>query len=759
MLIIVESPAKAKTISKIVGSKHVVKASVGHIRKITDEKKLKDGTKLEINGIDIENNFNVLYEVDPAKKTVVAELKKLAKSSKDGILFATDSDREGEAISWHLSEVLGIKDKSTIKRLEFHEITKTAIEKAIAEPKKLNLELVHAQQSRQILDKLVGYKLSPVLWHTMGNFHLSAGRVQSPALSLICQREREILAFIPKEYWFIHGTFDKYNPGLKQAKEITNLYSKEKSEPKDENETEINEGILKLKATHLGGERLSEISDRETLETLTKTLASNPQFTIKEINSKKEFVRTRAPFTTSSLQQAASSRFGFTPKITMQLAQRLYEGIDIDGSPTALITYMRTDSVNLSQESILAARKYISEKYPQYLPSSQKFYKSKSRNAQEAHEAIRPINPMLEPKKLTGKVDPRQLKLYSLIWERMIECQMVDEERERVSFVTSNNQSDTFQGSVVWTTVPGCKILTPERILKKIDITVKVGEQITLEQVVYDQHFTSPPSRYSAASLVKKLEELGIGRPSTYASIISTLQDREYVETGTSSMKPSTLGLKIEEILTQNFARITGSELTSKMEEELDEISRGEKDYIEVLKEFWYPFKEEVDSKSKDIIANKEQYRSSQSDVACPTCEGKMELKIGRFGEYFQCETFPEHKFQKNFREYEAALIEAHKNFDSQAEGRECEECHKPLIIRVSKASLNTYIACPDYQVGNKHTVTSINFGPCPQCNEQGRKGKKSGVLVKKSYKGRSYIACSLDKKTCGYTEKAKKEG
>jgi DNA topoisomerase I len=760
MLIIVESPAKAKTISKIVGKAHVVKASVGHIRKISDSKKTEDNRKLEINGIDIDQNFSVMYEIDPAKKTVVTELKKLAKSSKDGILFATDSDREGEAISWHLAEILGFKDKTKVQRLEFHEITKSAIEKALNNPRPLNTQLVQAQQARQVLDKMVGYKLSPVLWGAMSNYRLSAGRVQSPALALICRREDEIESFVPKEYWYILGSFEPYNSAISQAKEFTQFSTKEKnvdaSTAKDQ--SDISETKLQLKATHIGGKKLEEISSHEQIIALTKKLSNTPQFSIQDITTKKEYVRTRAPFTTSSLQQAASSRFGFSPKITMQLAQRLYEGIDIDGSPTALITYMRTDSVNLSQESIEAARKYIGQKYPQFLPDAPKYYKSKSRNAQEAHEAIRPTDPSLEPRSLTGKIDPRQLKLYTLIWERIIECQMIDEERERVTFTVENDNKDTFVGSVAWTTVAGCKILTPEKIMQKVEITFKIGEKITLNELFYEQHFTSPPSRFSAASLIKKLEELGIGRPSTYASIISTLQDREYVENGTGSMKPTSLGRKINAILDTHFEIITGPKMTADMEDNLDKISRGEDEYVKVLSAFWTDFKNKVEAETKVIGEQKEQYRSSETDVPCPTCNSAMSLRIGRFGEYFQCATHKEHMFPKNFREYEVALVEAHANFDHQVVGKTCDECKKDLIVRVSKSSLNTYIACPDYKVGNKHTVTSVNFGNCPQCIEAGRKGKKMGVLVKKSYKGRSYIACSLDKKACGYTEKAKKE-
>ncbi len=745
MLIIVESPAKAKTISKIVGSKYKVKASVGHIRKISSEKKTKDDRKLEIGGIDIEKNFTPIYEVDPAKKKVVSELKKLAKSE-DDILFATDADREGEAISWHLAQILKIKDDSKIKRLEFHEITKKAINEALENPRPLNTKLVKAQQARQVLDKLVGFKLSPVLWKTMRNYKLSAGRVQSPALRLICEREIEINNFVPKEFWEIKGKFDKHNPSIDQAKEHTTLKNlqEHKSESQKNDHSDLDENNLLLKATKLNDLKTKEITSESILKDNTKNLASTNTFTISKLESRKESVRTRPPFTTSSLQQAASSRFGYPPKLTMQLAQRLYEGVEIQGSPTALITYMRTDSVNLSSESIQKARDFISSKYPKYLPPQPKYYKGKSKNSQEAHEAIRPTNPSITPDQLKGKIDPKQLKLYSLIWERMIECQMINEERERVIFEVINDNNDVFTGSIVWTVVPGCKILTPEKIIKKQDINFTQGEKLTLTDVFYNQNFTSPPNRYSAASLVKKLEELGIGRPSTYASIISTLQDRQYVE-ASNQMKPTTLGMRINELLTDNFIDVTGSELTAKMEDELDEISNGNKEYLQVLTEFWNGFKKEVETKSAQIVGT-DKYTSSETDEKCPTCGNGMELKIGRFGEYFQCLETREHQFAKNYKEYEAAVKESHIAFDEQTQGLKCEECQKDLIVRVSKSSLNPYIACPDYRVGNKHTVTNVTYGDCPECKDSGRKGK----LVKKA----KNLKCSLGRKECKYVQK-----
>lgn len=751
MLIIVESPAKAKTISKIVGNKHIVKASVGHIRRITNDKRTRDNRKLEINGIDIENDFLPLYEVDPKKKDVVKELVKLAKQTKDGILFATDADREGESISWHLSEVLGIKDKSSVKRLEFHEITPKAIKEALDHPRILNTPLVKAQQARQVLDKLVGYKLSPVLWSTMNNYRLSAGRVQSPALRIICEREKEILSFVPDEFWEINGMFDvKSNT---KAKETWSLWD-EKNEKKEESENHK----LIVKASKLKGQKIPKVlKNKEELLSLVSGLSEQTKFVVIDIRNSTETNRTKPPFTTSTLQQAASSKLGFTPKITMQLAQKLYEGVEFDGGPTALITYMRTDSVNLSQDSIQATRDLIGKKYPDYLPSEAKYYRSKSKNSQEAHEAIRPTNPQLTPDALKGKLEPRLLKLYTLIWKQMIGCQMTDEIKERVYFDLENNQKDVFAGSFAWTTHAGFKILSEEKLLTSNTLNIKKDEKLYLHEVEYIQKFTQPPYRYSPASLIKKLEELGIGRPSTYASIISTLHDREYVEDKAQTLIPTSLGMKISDLLFENFTEVTGAELTAKMEDELDEISRGEKEYVDVLNDFWLDFKKQVEEKTPALKEERAKYTSSESDVEDPKFGDKMVLKVGRFGEYYQNPNHPEVMYPKNFRELEIAEKEAHLQYDSQAKGQVCTECKKDLVVRVSKSSLNAYIACPDYKVGNKHTVTSINFGPCPQCAEQGRKGKKQGVLVKKSYKGRSYIACSLDKKICGYTEKVAK--
>ena len=762
MLIIVESPAKAKTISKIVGSKYIVKASVGHIRRITDDTKSKDGRKLEINGIDIENNFEPLYEVDAEKVKVVKEIQALAKKETQ-ILFASDSDREGEAISWHLAEILGIEDKTKIQRLEFHEITKKAIENAIANPRPLNIDLVQAQRARQVLDKLVGYKLSPVLWSAMSNYKLSAGRVQSPALRILCEREKEILAFKPTEYWTVQGVFN--NSTLKivhpqVGTEFTTLITHD-DPSRSIIKKQLDQNILALELKLSKGQKLEDkLGNLKTTKEVLVSLETDRKFVITEVKLGSETNSTKPPFITSTLQQAASSKLGMNPKMTMQLAQKLYEGVDVDGSPTALITYMRTDSFNLSQDSIDACRKWIGSNFPDFLPAKPKFYKSKSKNAQEAHEAIRPTDSLRSPQSLQGKIDPKLWKLYDLIWRQTMACQMTDEKRDRCSFGLENSAKDTFRGSVAWTTHLGFKALWNEEV-KDLSIWTKVftqGQAMDLEQLVSIQSFTEPPSRYSAASLVKKLEELGIGRPSTYASIISTLQDRGYVLDLKSSMQPTNLGMRVNDLLTANFAQVTGSELTAKMEDDLDDISHGKKTYLSVLEPFWNNLKAEVEAKFGEIKANAQEYRTTETDQKCFECGSDMTQKLGRFGEYYQCSSVKEHMFPLNYLEYKEALGIAQEKYASQTKGKTCSECKKPLIVRMAKASLKPYIACPDYKVGNKHTVTDISVGECPKCKEEGRKGKKAGFLVEKFSRkyNKAFIACNL--KECGYIQKDKKE-
>jgi DNA topoisomerase-1 len=782
MLIIVESPAKAKTISKIVGNKYTVKASVGHIRQISNDKKTKDGRKLEINGIDIEKDFLPIFEVDKDKKKVVKELKELAKKT-DKILFATDEDREGEAISWHLAKVLNL-DPDKIERLVFHEITKPALEKALKQTRPLDASLVSAQQARQVLDKLVGYKLSPVLWSVINNYKLSAGRVQSPALKIIVDREKEIQNFKPEEEWEVFGKFLTTDQNQPEILNILNI---------DENKIEIKKEIENedfLKMTKSEGQKLPKvISNQEIVDKITTNLTNFYKFTVQDISQKTETIRPKPPFTTSTLQQIASSRLGMTPKAAMSAAQRLYEGVAINGEQTALITYMRTDSLNLSAESIEKARSFLKQKYPNFLPQNPNFYKAKSRNAQEAHEAIRPINPLLTPASLQGKIDNNLYRLYDLIWRRMVASQMSPEIRERYSFTLENEKKDAFSGSISWSVSLGFKAVwnpTSQVDFKPKDMTFKKGDQFYLKKAIKLQSFTTPPSRYSPASLIKKLEELGIGRPSTYASIISTLHDRQYVEENPKTLIPTILGINVSNLLSDNFEQVTSSKMTADLEENLDKVSRGELDYKKVLDDFWWSFKKEVETKQPKLKENSSQYKETLTDVEdpkfgdkmvlkfgrfgayyqnpehpevmypedfreqeakleqakkelggdipnCPNCEAKMELKAGRFGEYFQCLDIKEHRFPKNFREYNKVLEESQEKYSKETEGKKCEKCQKDLIVRVSKAKLNPYIACPEYKVGNGHTVTKVSD------DKSKSKGAKKTIKTK-GLKSRKFI-------------------
>jgi DNA topoisomerase I len=747
MLIIVESPAKAKTISAIVGKGYTVKASVGHIRRISDTKKTADGRALEINGIDIDNSFEPIFEVEDKKKDVVSELKKLAKQNSK-IYFATDFDREGEAISWHLAEVLGIKDLSTIERLEFHEITDKAIKHALANPKPLRVGMVTAQKSRQVLDKLVGYKVSPLLWKVMSKNNLSAGRVQTPALKLVVDREREIKAFIPEEFWNLKGLFNKTKAEFDLQTNIENTSLKEKDL------TLLENGSLYLSMVSFEGVKTDDLTNKVQVDKLLKNLDKNQEYTIDSLTNKTLTLAPKAPFITSTLQQSASSNLGYNPKRTMQIAQKLYEGVAINGTPTALITYMRTDSFNLSLDAVSSIRDWIKKNHPEALPPTALSYTKKAKNAQEAHEAIRPTDVNILPEDLLGKLEPEAQKLYDLIWRQTVSCQMTSEQKSLLNIKLSNIDKYEFSGTISWTTTPGYKILFPKQITyKPSNLDLKTKDVLFLNQAEAYQKFTQPPSRYSQASLIKELEKQGIGRPSTYASIITTLYDREYVINAASSknsLQPTILGIKITEILEKFLPDLTSSVFTSQMEDKLDLIANQKANYVDVLKEFWEPLKAKVEKEMGTAGEHRDQFKNSETDEKCPTCDSAMTLKLGKFGEYLQCNTNADHKFKANYRAINDALLQAQTDYNPQLANHMCELCSKPLIVRVSNSSLNPYIACPDYRVGTKHTIKSVNFGPCPKCLEN----KRDGVLVKrKGFRSKSFIGCSLDKEICGYIQ------
>ena len=556
-LVIVESPAKAKTIKKYLGKDFEVLASYGHVRDLVP----KEGA------VDPANDFAMKYQViernDKHVKAITTKLK-----NADALYLATDPDREGEAISWHLYELLKgkrvLKDKP-VHRVVFNEITKKAVQDAVAHPRELSMDLVNAQQARRALDYLVGFNLSPLLWKKVRR-GLSAGRVQSPALRLICEREEEIEAFETREYWTIEA------------------------------DTEKDGQAFSAKLTHFAGEKLEQFSvtDGERAAEIEQTLhaAAGGQLDVVKVEKKQRKRNPAAPFTTSTLQQEASRKLGFTAQRTMRIAQQLYEGVDIGSGAVGLITYMRTDSVNLADEALAELRDFIGEKYgADQLPKSPRQYKTKAKNAQEAHEAIRPTSVLNTPRPIARHLDRDQLKLYSLIWKRTVACQMIHATIDTVAADLGAGEGNVFRANGSTIANPGFMQVylegtddaKPGDGEEKMLPPLREGEQIALNKIRPEQHFTEPPPRYSEASLVKTLEEYGIGRPSTYASIISTLQDREYVEMDKKRFIPTDVGRVVNKFLTNYFTQYVDYDFTARLEDELDAVSRGEEEWIPLL--------------------------------------------------------------------------------------------------------------------------------------------------------------------------------
>ncbi|MCR5224871.1 MAG: type I DNA topoisomerase [Alphaproteobacteria bacterium] len=628
-LVIVESPAKSKTINKYLGADYKVMASYGHIRDLRS----KDGSVLP------EKDFSMVWEMSARGKKCVQDIITQLKKS-DELLLATDPDREGEAISWHIKEVLQEAKKLTVpvKRIAFHEITKNAIKEAIANPREIDSSLVDAYLARRALDYLVGFTISPILWRKLPGSK-SAGRVQSVALRIVVDREAEIEAFKKQEYWSIEAKFEAKNKKLFDAK-----------------------------LTHYNGKKLDKfaIANEETAKQIREALLPCA-YSVSAVETK-TVKRNPAPaFITSTLQQEASRKLGFGAKKTMQLAQNLYEGIDIDGSTTALITYMRTDSINLSQEAITKIRGLIAQKYgDNFLPEKPRLYQTKVKNAQEAHEAIRPVDANLTPESLKGKISSDLLKLYELIWKRAVACQMASAEFDQVQVDIANEKGDTFRANGNTVKFEGfLKVYVEGKDERQSDDEIEgllpplsQGDNTPLNELNALQHFTTPPPRFSEASLVKKLEELGIGRPSTYATILQVLQDRGYVKLVKKFFVPEIRGRLVTAFLVNFFKKYLEYDFTANMEQALDDISNGTKSKIAVLSEFWKGFCENVD-KTKDIkitdVINKlnEELESflftnanGETSRKCPEChEGELSLKMGRFGSFIGCSRYPECKY------------------------------------------------------------------------------------------------------------------
>ena len=612
-LIIVESPAKEKTIEKYLGKDFKVLATYGHIRDLIS----KDGA------VDPAEGFNMTYEIiDRNRKHVDAIAKALKKA--DALYLATDPDREGEAISWHLYELLkernALNDKP-VYRVVFHEITRNAVREAIENPRELDFDLINAQQARRALDHLVGFNLSPLLWKKIRP-KLSAGRVQSPALRLIVEREKEIVAFKPREYWTVAASLSKEQ--LDFSARLTE-YDGEK-----------------IEQFSITGERqASAVKD-------ALTTAADGRLSVLQVDRKQRKRNPAPPFTTSTLQQDASRKLGFGAQRTMRAAQKLYEGLDIGDGQVGLITYMRTDSVNLAGEAIAVLRTLIAEKYGKdQVPDQARLYKTKSKNAQEAHEAIRPANPEILPEHLAGKVEDDQLRLYRLIWQRTLACQMVHAVYDTlaVDLAAGNDASPVGRfranGSVL--VQPGFLAVYHEGRENSVDEQDRLlpplaeGDILTLKEIISDQHFTEPKPRYSEASLVKELEEYGIGRPSTYANIISTLQRREYVEIDRRRFFPTDIGKIVSDFLTEHFEQYVDYDFTANMEDELDAISRGEKQWVPLLESFWTPFKKRVTEKEESVSrADALKKRVLGTD---PKSGREVSVRMGRYGPFAQIGT------------------------------------------------------------------------------------------------------------------------
>ncbi len=685
-LVIVESPTKAKTIKKMLGSTYKVVASVGHIR---------DLPKSTL-GVDIDNNFEPKYINIRGKGPLIKDLKKEAKNAKT-VLLATDNDREGEAISWHLAYILGM-DKNDKNRVTFNEITKDAVKEAIKNPRVINEDLVDAQQGRRVLDRLVGYQISPILWKKVKG-GLSAGRVQSVVVKIICDREEEIENFIPEEYWSLDA-----NLKAKGGKFKSSYYG-------------YLEGTKEVKA---------DLKSEDEVNKVKKGL-DEKNFTVSNIKLGTRSRNPKAPFTTSTLQQEASRYLNFTGRKTMQIAQQLYEGINIgQGGTTGLITYMRTDSVNISEQAIKQAYKYIMDTYGKEYEEAYRKYKSKGK-VQDAHECIRPTNVFNVPKDIKDSLTNDQFKLYKLIWERFLSSLMTAAKYDTVNATISSNKH-LFKANGSNLTFDGFLILKrkgdeddKENILPKLE----ENEKLKLLSLDDAQHFTNPPPRYTEASLIKTLEELGIGRPSTYAPTISTITKRNYVEIEEKKFIPTELGQTVNHLLNEYFPMITNKEFTAELEDELDKIADGDENWKEVISDFYKGFEKKLriaESEMEEV-----EIEPEVSDIVCDKCGRNMVVKMGKFGKFLACPGFPECRNTM-------PLLE---KIDLK-----CPKCEDGEIIKRRSKKGRVFYGCSNFP-----DCDFVSWGKpidkkCPECGS---------LLTEPTTKNGKLLKCSSDK--CTYVE------
>lgn len=700
-LIVVESPAKAKTMAKYLGDGFSALASYGHVRDLIP----KQGA------VDTENSFDMKYELIEKNKKHVDAITRAMKRA-DALYLATDPDREGEAISWHLYEILkerGAIDDKPVHRVEFHEITRRAIHEAINNPRELSRNLINAQQTRRALDYLVGFNLSPLLWKKVRR-GLSAGRVQSPALRMIVEREEEIEKFKAREYWTIEADVD----------------AKDKR--------------VVAKLTHFSGERLDQfaIGNKERAVEIKTALRKAAQgwLLVSGVDKKQRRRNPAPPFTTSTLQQEAARKLGFSARRTMRVAQQLYEGVDINGETIGLITYIRTDSVNLAAEGMREIRELIRTRYgEENLPDAPQVYRNKSKNAQEAHEGIRPTSVECAPENIKTFLKPEQLKLYDLIWKRTVACQMIHATLDTVAIDMEAGTGNVFRATGSTVVKPGFMTVyqegrddaVPAEDKQTLLPALHKGERVKLIRMRSAQHFTEPPPRYSEASLVKALEAYGIGRPSTYATIISTLLQREYVTLEKRRFKPSDVGRVVNKFLSEHFHHYVDYEFTARLEDALDAISRGEKEWRPLLKEFWTDFKGQVDAKE-----HVERPGVELLDEKCPTCGKPLAKRLGRNGYFIGCTGYPDCNYTRNIDNEEG-------NGDEPqiVEGRSCPKCNADLVIK--RGRYGRFIGCSNYpnckhmEPLEKPEDTGVT---CPEC-------RRGNMLKRKSRYGKVFYSCA----------------
>ncbi|HPY56052.1 MAG TPA: type I DNA topoisomerase [Sedimentibacter sp.] len=684
-LLIVESPAKAKTIRTILGSNYTVKASVGHVRDLPKSKL----------GIDIDNNFEPNYITIRGKGDIIQELKKEAKKA-DNVFLATDPDREGEAISWHLAKILNLDENKEI-RIEFHEITKDAIKNASKAPRKLNIDLVNAQQARRVLDRLVGYKISPLLWKKIKK-GLSAGRVQSVALKLVIDREKEIMDFKPEEYWTLELEIKKSRKKF-IAKFVGYFENDKLIKVKINNQNEIN--------------KILDSIDKEKI-------------TAAKIEKSKSYSKPGPPFTTSSLQQEANRKLNFTSKKTMMVAQQLYEGVKVKGEGNVgLVTYIRTDSFRLSDEAVENAKQFILSNYGEKYHKFRVYKKAKKNESkvQDAHEAIRPTSLLRTPEKIKDSLTTDQYKLYSLIWKRALACQMADAEYD-VTKVLFNNNDNIFESNGKVLVFDGFRAVYgyADEKDEKMFPEVKINEVLDISKVIPEQHFTQPPARYTEASLIKDLEEKGIGRPSTYAPTITTITSRDYVAKEKGYLIPTDMGFLVTEMMEKYFPKIVNEKFTADLENHLDDVASGNINWRNVISNFYESFKKELDVAENEM--KEIEIKDEVSDVKCDNCGAFMVIKSGRFGKFLACPNYPECKNTKplNGKEPPEEVNET------------CEKCGSKMLKR--KGKFGEFLACSNYpKCKNTKPIIKTIDAPCPRCGKQ--------IAIKFSKAGRRFYGCT----------------